>query len=125
MISTKKRQGTYYGMVEFLRQLAFAITVFIIGLILQWTGYIPGAEQNTLTKDVIRTLFVVAPIILIGFSIFFATRYKITEEKYKLLKSEINRRKAGEPAKDVTPEARAVCEELSGLPYKNLWDNSL
>lgn len=125
MISTKKRHGTYYGMVEFLRQLAFAITVFIIGLILEWTGYIPGVEQNALTKDVISILFILAPIILIGFSIFFGARYKVTEKKYKVLTDEINRRKAGEPAESVSSEAKAVCEELSGLPYKSLWDNSL
>jgi oligogalacturonide transporter len=125
MMSTKKRQGMYYGMVEFMRQLALALTVFIIGAVLQWSGYLPGVAQNSMTKTFIHILFTIIPIAFIGLGIFFSTRYNMTEEKYKILKAEIERRRSNGKSEDVDMKTQMICEELSGMPYKKLWDKML
>jgi oligogalacturonide transporter len=121
MICTRRREGIYSGMATFFRKMAQAITIFLIGVALQWSGYIPNVEQAQLTKLVIKLMFSIAPIILIVLALFFASKYKLTEEKYNILKAEILRRKQGGKAKEADAQSRKVCEELTGLSYEKLW----
>ncbi|MFZ5354141.1 MAG: MFS transporter [Bacillota bacterium] len=121
MISTRRREGIYCGMATLLRKMAQAVTVFVIGIILQWSGYIPNVEQTQFVKTVIKVLFSIAPIICIVLGVVFAGMYKMTEGKYKLLKAEIDRRKNGGAAASVKDESKNICEELTGISYEKLW----
>ncbi len=125
MISTKSRPGMYYGMVTFIRQLSLALTVFLIGVVLEWTGYVPNVEQSGMTKMMIQILFSIVPIVFIFLSIFFSTKYKMTDAKYKILKDEIARRRAGGIKEEVAAETKSVCEELTGLSYNKLWNENI
>ena len=41
-----RQEGIYFGLVNFIRQLATSGALFFVGLILQWTGYVPNAAQT-------------------------------------------------------------------------------
>lgn len=110
-------------MATFLRKTAQAFTVFIIGIILQWIGYIPNIEQQANVKLGIKLLFSCAPMIFIILAFVFASKYSMTEEKYYILKNEINRRKNGGSADDVDENVKSICEELTGLKYNKLWND--
>ncbi|MGK7876649.1 MAG: MFS transporter, partial [Xenococcaceae cyanobacterium] len=42
----QRREGVFYGFVVFLLKLSIAIALLLIGKILDWMGYIPGAASN-------------------------------------------------------------------------------
>jgi oligogalacturonide transporter len=57
--------------------------------------------------------------IIIGFFISF--KFKVTPKTHKILTDEIARLKAGGSKADVTSETKAVCEELTGIKYEELY----
>lgn len=123
LISSRRREGIYSGMATFLRQAANAITMLMVGIVLNWVGYIPNKKQVLSSLIGIKVLFSIAPILFIVLALYFARNYTMTEDKYNVLMKEIKRRKRGGKAEDVTNRVRRVCEELTGLSYEKLWNN--
>lgn len=123
MISAKRREGLYCGMATLLRKTAQAVTVFIIGVLLQWIGYVPNVEQMPNVKLGIKLMFSCAPMVFIIIAFLFANKYSMTEEKYYILMDEIKRRKNGGKAEEVDIKVKQICEELTGLEYMNLWQD--
>jgi len=118
LISKEKRTGIYSGLMTLIRKLAQAIALWITGLLLSLIHYIPNQTQSTDTLFKLRLIFILIPLSLIIIGLFFASKFKITPEKHKILIQEINRIKAGGKKKDVKDKVRIICEELTGLPYK-------
>lgn len=127
LISSKRREGIYSGFMTFLRQLAQAIALFLTGVYIDLIGYqvplIPGETllQSLQTQQGIKWFFSLAPVLLLLAAIVVVRRYPINPETYRIMKEEIARRSAGEPAEKVSPETKRVCELVSGHPYENLW----
>lgn len=124
MICTRRREGVYSGMATLLRKIAQAITIFSIGVILQWAGYVPNVVQTAAVKLAIKLMFSIAPMFFIILAIFFSLKYKMTEQSYMVLKSEIDRRRNGGESGSASAESIKVCETLSGLRYSDLWQRN-
>lgn len=119
LITGRRREGIYSGMSTFIRKVAQAISVFLIGVFLKVFGYVPNVVQNARVILGIKLLFAIAPVIFITFALFFASKYKMTEKKYNILMKEVlNRRDNKAPGTDL--ETIAVCEELTGISYGKL-----
>lgn len=129
MITSKRREGIYSGMATFLRKMANGLAIGLIGLLLQWIGYVKPQEvggvatQSAFTTYGIKCLFGIVPILFILLAIHFAKKYCITEEKYAVLMKEIDRRKNYGEASRVDENTRKVCEELTGHSYEKLWNS--
>ncbi|ANF46887.1 MULTISPECIES: MFS transporter [Priestia] len=121
MITTKRREGVYAGLMSFIRKSSQALAIFLVGVALKNIGYVPNAEQSASTLAGLQKLFMIVPAILILAGIIATIWFKISPENHKILLAEIQRRKKGGGAKDVTPEAQAVCESLTGYKYEQLW----
>ena len=78
-------------------------------------------QQTRSTANMMRYMFVLTPVLLMLLGIFLATRFKITPHSHKILIQEIERLKNGGSKAKVDPEAKRVCEELSGAPYEKLY----
>jgi len=134
LITTKQRSGTYSGSMTLVRKIAQGITIAAIGSILSLIGFISPKTEivNGMPKKIaqmqtpetlanLKILFFAAPVvfIIIGFIISF--KFKITPKTHKILTDEIARLKAGGNKADVTSETKAVCEELTGMKYEELY----
>ncbi len=119
LITGKRREGVYSGMSTLIRKIAQAVTLFLIGVLLDVIGYVPNVTQTSSTVLGLKLIFAVGPMIFIIMALYFATKYKMTEDKYDILKNEIDRRKNNMgPSKDAN--TIKVCEELSGIKYDKL-----
>lgn len=119
IITGKRREGIYAGMSTLIRKTAQALSVFIIGQVLEAIGYIANVEQSPGTILGIRLLFFVGPVIFMIIAFITSSRYKMTERKHVILMNEINARKKGaDPSND--PEVIQVCESLTGNHYDSL-----
>jgi len=119
LITGKRREGVYAGMSTLIRKLAQALSVFIIGIILDQIGYIDNALQSAQTINGIRWLFFTGPIIFMLVCFVASSRYKMTEAKHTVIMNEIKSRKAGHaPSRD--PEVITICETFTGIKYQDL-----
>lgn len=120
IITGRRREGIYSGMATFLRKVAQAISVFLIGVILGMIGYKANVTQTEGVILGIKLMFGIAPVIFISLSLFFASKYKMTEKKYDILMKEIkNRKDSGQVSSD--KETIKVLEELTGISYDKLF----
>lgn len=119
LITGRRREGIYSGMATFIRKIAQALSVFAIGIVLDLIGYVPDIQQSDGAILGIKLLFALAPIAFILLSLFFASRYRMTEEKHRIIIEEIERRKR-EKNPSTDEEVIETCEELTGIEYERL-----
>ncbi|MDZ7794865.1 MAG: MFS transporter [Spirochaetia bacterium] len=134
LITTKQRAGTYSGSMTLVRKIAQGITIAGIGAMLSLIGFvspeivvvngIPKAVaqvQSPETLANLKLLFFATPVVFLITGFLVSLKFKITPETHKILTDEIARLKAGGSKADVSPETKAVCEELTGSKYEKLY----
>ena len=125
MLTGKRREGTYAGVNTFLDTLFTTIEVFIVGILLDYTGFVKGATtQPQNTVNVLLALYVIVPIVLVGIGIVVSYKFKLTVENYKILELEVDRLKNGGAKEDATEEVKVLVEELTGFAYEKCWGNN-
>ncbi len=114
LISHQKKEGSYSGVMTFVRQLAQALALFVVGIyldIVQYNGEL--IAQSETTRLGIKYFYSFAPILLLGIAIFFALRYPVTRETFQVMQEEIDRIKAN----DTTPrddKTKTILRDLTG-----------
>lgn len=119
LITGERREGIYAGMSTLIRKVAQAMSVQVITLVLEIVDYVPNVPQTPTSLMGIRLLFFVGPVIFMILAFIAAGRYKMTEERHHMLMTEIQARKDGQQPSQ-NPEIIAICENLTGQPYKHL-----
>ncbi len=122
LITGEKRAGIYSGMMTLIRKIVSAAVIFVIGVLLDLIGFSSTiGVQAPETVNYLRIIFVLGPFIAALCGMMFSFQFKITPHTHKILRDEIQRLETGGRKEDCTPEARRVCETLSGLDYHNLY----
>jgi oligogalacturonide transporter len=118
----QRREGVYSSMVTFTRKLSGAVGLFLVSNGLALAGYVlpvervvggvtqlveqPQSESFTL---ILRLMFALVPIVLVGLGLLFALRYPLTPEVHRRLCRLLEARRREEP---VDPRARREAEDL-------------
>lgn len=118
LMTGRRREGIYAGMSTLIRKVAQAISVFIIGVILDQIGYVGNGVQSAGTVTGIRMMFFAGPAVFITLSFIALSRYRMTEDKHHLLMRTIEDRKNGQY--DQEEEVVKVCEELTGVDFEEM-----
>lgn len=125
MLTGKRREGIFAGVMTFVRKAVQALALFIVGLILQQYGFVAkSATQSPDTIHGIVLVFGIGSTIFLLFGIISSLRFKLTQENHLVLVHEIERLKKGGSKATVSPEAKAVAELLTGWRYEQLWGNN-
>ncbi len=94
-----RREGMYYGAVNFIRKLSSAIAIFIALQILGWFGYKAPPEaatiytQSATTLTVIRLLTGPTIAVLLISAIAMAWSYPLTRERQNRIRTMLQKRK--------------------------------
>lgn len=121
LVSGLQRSGICSGSMTLLRKMVQAVVLFILGILLDVIGYVPGAQQTPETLDGLRILFFAAPFFFVVTGIIFASRFRVTPKTHAVLKSELERLRAGGNMNEVDPVAKDICQQLSGIRYEYLY----
>ncbi len=125
LITGKNRAGTYSGGLTFIRKFMQGVVALILGVLLQFIGYVskvtPEILQTPETIFKFKIMFVSLPVIFTLAGLFFALRFKITPTRHRVMMAEIERLRGGGSKADVSPDTRRVCERLTGLSYEKLF----
>lgn len=98
LASGQRREGIYSALVTFIRKFSSALAIFAVSNVIDWAGYIPPLEdvvdgatklieqpQSDAFLLVLRLLFMVLPIVLLVFALFFAARFPLTPALHQRL----------------------------------------
>ena len=131
LITSVSRPGTCSGMATFIRKIATGLSSAIIGLLLGMIGYdevaaSSGMRQAASVQHGIAYIYIFVPVLLMVLTILVAKKYPLQKKEFEIIKKEIARRK-GEESSATTEEEKAVCENVTGFAYADLWnrDNAI
>lgn len=123
IITKRRREGTYAGMMTFVRKIAQAIALFFVGVSLKMIGYEPDVILTEETVNGIRSIFVFAPVLLIIIGFITSFGFNISPSNHKVMMAEIERLKQGGSKQDVDNETQEICEAITGISYNQLWED--
>lgn len=125
IVTAKRREGEYAGVNTTIDTILDSLFTLIIGIILQMTGFKAGTKvQAPTTVNALLILYCIVPIVLLLLGIAFSYICKLNVENHKIILQEIKRLRNGGAKKDVTPNTKAVVENLTGMPYERCWGNN-
>ncbi|MCR4944652.1 MAG: MFS transporter [Clostridium sp.] len=124
-VTMQRREGIFTGTNGLLSKVAGAVESFLLGVILQYSGFVKGeAVQPQSAVNTITIMTVAVPMVLLALCFLAARRLKLTKESHKLLVDEVNRIKAGGDKSQVTAEAKEAIEQLTGYAYDKCFGNN-
>ena len=100
LVYGNRREGAYYGMVQFMYKLASGLSVAFVGWLLRIFGYMESMDgvliaQPDSALTAIRVVIGVIPGILFIISIYFGRKANLNRERFNQIKEQIEVRKQG------------------------------
>jgi len=91
LASGERREGIYAALVTFIRKFSSAVAIFAVSNVIGVAGYVPPIQETIdgatkLTEQpqsgtfllVLRLIFMLLPIVLLAFALYFASRFPLT-----------------------------------------------
>jgi GPH family glycoside/pentoside/hexuronide:cation symporter len=87
-----RQEGIYSGVAVFIRKLSTSLALFVIGVALDWAGYVPEGVQPESALRAIRIIMGPVPALLLIAAIVIACFYPITRERHRAIREELRHR---------------------------------
>ncbi len=122
ILTCSRREGIFAGFMSLLRKASQALSIFLVGIALQMSGFVSGqTSQPGAAINMIMVIMLVLPVVLTLWGIWSAFQFKVSSRTHAILNDEVARLKRGESKITVSAENKAVIESLTGLPYEQCW----
>lgn len=97
MVSRKKTEGVYYGLITFFHKMGVAVVIWISGIVLDLSGYINPEVYGKATQPnsalwAIRAMQGPVPAIILLMGVVFVIIYPITRRNHKAITRRIQKR---------------------------------
>lgn len=125
MVTRKRREGIFAGIMTFTRKSTTALATFLVGVILQESGFVASAttQSTTAINGIVGILFF-GTVGLVGISLVISFKFKLSKKTHSIMINEINRLKNNGSMEQADDETRSVLKALTGWDYENLWGNN-
>jgi oligogalacturonide transporter len=121
IVTGRRREGAFAGVMTFVRKTMQAGAVMIVGLMLQAGGFVSGSKsQSPEAIDTILLIMGIGTLALLAFGFVVSLRFRLNRETHGVLMDEIDRFKK-RPGTQPSAANRAIVEDLSGWKYDELW----
>lgn len=108
--SGERREAIYSALVTFIRKFSSALAIFAVSNVIGWAGYVPPVQetidgatklieqpQSDTFLLVLRLIFMLLPIVLLAFALFFALRFPLTPQLHQRLNVLLAKQRMHEP----------------------------
>jgi oligogalacturonide transporter len=124
LITGKNRSGLFASVMTFINQISQGFAAVVAGYMLSFSGF-RQSSSGTITQPASAIHMIIFLVsggvgIMILLALFFASRFHLSKKTYNILSTELTRLQNGGSMDDVTPETKAVCEDLTGIPYDSI-----
>ncbi len=90
----QRHEGTFYSLITLVQKIASSLVVPGALLLLDWSGYVPNAEQQApAVLTAIRFLIAGVPAVLMIGGIVFALLYPLNRERHLEVRKELEKRR--------------------------------
>ena len=94
MQTGQRHEGMFYSLVMLIQKAAVGLALFLVGLALEWSRYVPNAEiQPDSALLAIRAFAGPVPALLLAGGILFALFFPIGRESHRTIREELSRRR--------------------------------
>lgn len=89
----ERKEGGYFAAFSFCQKTAVGITLFLTGVVLSASGYVPNVEQTPAAAMAIRTMYAIFPLVcyLIGALLFLS--FAFNESEHAAVRRALNERR--------------------------------
>jgi oligogalacturonide transporter len=122
IVTGKRREGAFAGVMTFVRKLSQAAAVILVGQVMQGAGF--AAKVMTQSPQAIHAIVAVlglGTLTLLAFGTMVSRRFQLDARTHAVLMAEIDHLRANPDAEPTSPANRAIVESLSGWRYEQLW----
>jgi glycoside/pentoside/hexuronide:cation symporter, GPH family len=94
----QRREGIFYGFMVFLQKSCLALGIYLVGLVLSWTGYVtptdavPTPVQPETALEAMRWMMGPLPAVILAASLVVAYFYPITRAEHARVRAALARR---------------------------------
>ena len=136
LCTSKRREGLYSGMTTFIRKFASGVAVLLMGLGLQAMGF-DHNEYSVLKAETvnfnpveyaqsgvvpgIKWMFVLIPLILLTFCLFFAVKNKVNKQRFEAVLKGIDEFKTNGNIDKLNEQETADILLVTGMDKSRLW----
>lgn len=122
MVFRQRREGLFAAVMTFTRKSSVALATFVVGLILQYGGFVKGRSvQPPAVMQTIANTMVIGAISLLIIALLFTFTFHLNKQTHLILTKEIDRLKNNGSKLDVDPKTKEVVEDLTGYKYEDVW----
>ncbi len=124
IVTGQRREGSFAGVMTFVRKATQAAAVAGVGFIMQAGGFVSGAQVQS--HGAILTMALLLGVGTVGCligGIIVSTRFRLSPATHDILMHEIEHLRSG-ARQPSSPGAAMVVEDLSGWRYDQLWGNN-
>lgn len=121
IVTGRRREGSFAGVMTFVRKAAQAAAVGVVGLALDAGGLHAALPvQSPKALAVLAAVLGGGTLVVLTAGMLVSLRFRLDARTHAVLMAEIEHLRAGArtPSSDA---ARAVVEDLTGRPYAGLW----
>lgn len=126
-ITGQRREGIFAGVMTMTRKASQAGAIMVVGLLLQAAGFMPGQNQQPESVHQVILLVLCGGTLLLLLGGYVVSRGFILNVKNHavLCASCTQMQAAGGPvAGSLSVEDQRILEQITGLPYEQLWGNN-
>ena len=90
--SGERKEGVYFATWNLVQKSAFGINLAMVGLILDWSGFVANVGQSETTRAAIGMAFAGLPFFAVSANIFLLSRYRLSEKLHREVSDKLARR---------------------------------
>lgn len=121
LVTGKRREGIFAGVMTFTRKATQAFAVFMVGVILDESGFAANhAHQSGTAVTAIVAVMGVGVMLFLIIGVLASLRFKLTKESHAILLEQIDHYKA-DADHQMEPQTAALMKELTGWDEAYLW----
>jgi oligogalacturonide transporter len=111
--------------MTFARKTSVALATMVVGLVLQWGGFVAGEKTQTAeaVHTIVYTMVIGASVLLVA-ALLVVFTFKLNKQTHKILVDEIDRLKNNGSKLKVDPQTKEVVENLTGFKYEDIWKDN-
>jgi oligogalacturonide transporter len=122
IVTGKRREGAFAGVMTFVRKLSQALAVILVGQVMQASGFVSKATtQSPGAIAAIVAVLGIGTLAFLGFGTLVSLFFRLDARTHAVLMAEIEHLRADPQAPPTSPENRRIVEQLSGWRYEQLW----
>jgi oligogalacturonide transporter len=122
IVTGKRRDGAFAGVMTFVRKMSQALAVIIVGQVMQASGFVSKATiQSPAAVTALVAVLGCGTLAMLVFGILVSTRFRLDPRTHAILQQEIERFRSDPESRPSSPETARIVEDLSGWRYAQLW----